>query len=358
MFDIIRNEGRLLFEGIRGSHLHGLNTETSDIDHSGIFIAPEDQILGLRVGYVRCVESKTKDDVWNELEKLFEELAKSNESALETLYTPKELTLHYDSVLDPLFNYRDNLITKRCFHSFGHYALSQIKKAKGLKKLINIDPEEMKVRKSILHFCIVLEGVKTIPLNEWLEREGLDEKNCGLSKCNRGVELYALYYDATGTKGYRGLYEEGSTQLKLTAIPKGEEPICTFQFNIDAFSGHCRDYKRYWEWVDKRNQERYELEKGYNFNAKNISNAVRLCTMAKELANGEGMILNRAGRDKDFLLSIKNHECTFDEIIKYIENLRTEMLEAFEKSKLPEEPDKKELQNILVKIRKEFYSKK
>ena len=69
------------------------------------------------------------------------------------------------------------------------------------------------------------------------------------------------------------------------------------------------------------------------------------------------MILNRAGRDKDFLLSIKNHKCTFDEIIKYIENLRMEMLEAFEKSKLPEEPDKKELQNILVKIRKEFYGK-
>ena len=34
-FDIIRNDGRLLYEYIRGSHLYGLNNENSDVDTSG-----------------------------------------------------------------------------------------------------------------------------------------------------------------------------------------------------------------------------------------------------------------------------------------------------------------------------------
>ena len=37
-FDTIRNDGRLLYEYIRGSHLYGLNNENSDIDTSGVFV--------------------------------------------------------------------------------------------------------------------------------------------------------------------------------------------------------------------------------------------------------------------------------------------------------------------------------
>ncbi|MBR6432572.1 MAG: nucleotidyltransferase domain-containing protein, partial [Muribaculaceae bacterium] len=45
-FDKIRNDGRLLYEYKRGSHLYGLNTETSDVDTSGVFICTADQLLG------------------------------------------------------------------------------------------------------------------------------------------------------------------------------------------------------------------------------------------------------------------------------------------------------------------------
>lgn len=41
-FDIIRNDGRLLYEYIRGSHLYGLNNEDSDVDTSGVFICTKD----------------------------------------------------------------------------------------------------------------------------------------------------------------------------------------------------------------------------------------------------------------------------------------------------------------------------
>ena len=38
-FDIIRNDRRLLYEYIRGSHLYGLNNELSDVDTSGVYYA-------------------------------------------------------------------------------------------------------------------------------------------------------------------------------------------------------------------------------------------------------------------------------------------------------------------------------
>ena len=41
-FELIRKNGDLLFESIRGSHLFGLNTKTSDIDTFGVFCGPDD----------------------------------------------------------------------------------------------------------------------------------------------------------------------------------------------------------------------------------------------------------------------------------------------------------------------------
>ena len=44
-FDQIRKDGDLLFESIRGSHLYGLNTETSDIDTFGLYAANKDELF-------------------------------------------------------------------------------------------------------------------------------------------------------------------------------------------------------------------------------------------------------------------------------------------------------------------------
>ena len=50
-FDKIRQEGRLLYEYVRGSTLYGLNTPQSDVDTSGVFICNPFQVLGLRLEY-------------------------------------------------------------------------------------------------------------------------------------------------------------------------------------------------------------------------------------------------------------------------------------------------------------------
>ena len=98
------------------------------------------------------------------------------------------------------------------------------------------------------------------------------------------------------------------------------------------------------------------MNRGYNFDAKNMCECVRLLTMAKEMAQGKGMLLDRrkAG-DREFLLSIKRHEISYEELMKYVESLKKEMDRAFLFSNLPEEVDRDRLEKIMIVIRKEWY---
>jgi len=382
----------VVFEGIRGSHLYGLATATSDIDTHSIFISPKNWIYGIRRDYPTSIQFNNNNSCWYEIEKFISMLGQSRSNALELLYTPKNLIKIYNPVLDPLFESRDEFITKECFKSFGHYAISQIKKARGLNKLINIDPQEVKERKSPLHFCNVISGSKSIPLDKWLEIKKLKPEHCGVVRLPRGIELYALYYDWGADKemgfwdyqklrygsllplhylewkknrdssfiSYRGILDPNnpSTQLRLSSIEKKEKPLCNFQYNINAFTDHCNKYKRYWDWVKNRNEERYVLNKDCGYNSKNISQAVRLFNVSIEIADGKGLILDRGPIDRDLLLEIRNSKIPYDEIMKYVESLKEKMDNAFRCSKIPEAIDKVKLENLLIEIRENFYQMK
>ena len=399
-FESIRKNGDLLFESVRGSHLFGLSTPTSDIDTFGVFCCPPELLFGTGKDYVSIVESDKNDDYWDEIGKFIRELEKSNPNALEALFTPDKWIKHFDPSLQPLWDIRDSLITKACFKSFSGYAIDQIKKAKGLGKAINIDPETVRRRKNPLEFCWVAmrTGDGDVRLDKWLSRNGLKQEHCGIVHLTNTLEMYNLYYDwfadkdlkledymrlrygirnpnflqrikygkelAEGKKtefiGYRGLLDPSdieTSQLRCSSVGKEDatNPLCTFQYNYLAFSQHCADYKRYWSWVENRNPERFELNKGYNYDGKNCCACIRLMTMAKELSEGQGMKLDRSGIDRDFLLSVKNHALTFDQVIERMDELEASMKDSFEKSNLPDEPDRDLLEDILVQIRKIHY---
>lgn len=380
-FNSIRKSGNLLFESIRGSHLFGLNTETSDIDTFGVFIGPPEWFLGTGNRKQRIIKSEKSDDYWDELEKYFQELGESNPEALISLFTPEKFILYFNPVLKPLWDIKDSLITKKCFKPFAGYAVSQIKKAKGLKKAINIDPEQVNKRKTPLDFCQVPVGIGTWTLNKWLKDNNLRQEYCGISRLPGTIESYVLFYDWAADKnldsedcwaltgksekpknviGYRGILSQSdplSSQLRLSSIPfdDRDSPLCYFQFNSNAYSQHCMDYKRYWDWVKNRNENRFQLNKGFDYDSKNICHCVRILTMATEISQGKGMLLDRTNIDKDWLLKIKNHGVPYNEVMNYVENLEEIMKEQFERSNLPEEPDLDILEKILINIRKTHY---
>ncbi len=338
----------IVFECLSGSHAYGLATPESDVDIKGVFILPEDDYLGLN--YVEQVSNETNDIVYYELGRFVELLSKSNPNILELLYTPEDSVRKIHPVFEKIRAM--NLLSKQCKDSFGGYAMTQVRKAKGLNKKI-LNPVE-KERKGILDFCYVAYRQGSIPVVEFLQINNLDQAKCGLSKIPHMHEMYGLYHGEPTFKGIAR--KENANEVSLSSVPKGIEPIAMMSFNKSAYSKYCKDYKEYWEWVEKRNDTRYQntLDHGKNYDAKNMMHTIRLLNMCEEI--GKSGILNVRRKDKDYLLRIKRGEFQYNELVQLAETKIDSINEAYENSSLPDQPNFNELNKVLVEIRKGFYS--
>ncbi|MEM9390806.1 MAG: nucleotidyltransferase domain-containing protein [Bacteroidota bacterium] len=338
----------IVFECLSGSHAYGLATPESDVDMKGVFILPEDEYLGLN--YVEQVSNETNDIVYYELGRFVELLSKSNPNILELLYTPEDAIRKIHPVFERIRAM--NLLSKQCKDSFGGYAMTQVRKAKGLNKKI-LNPVE-KDRKGILDFCFVAYQQGAMPVAEFLQLHHLDQAKCGLSKIPHMHEMYGLYYGELSFKGI--VKKENANEVSLSSVPKGIEPLAIMSFNKSSYSKYCKDYKEYWEWVEKRNDTRYQntLDHGKNYDAKNMMHTIRLLTLCEEI--GKSGVLNVRREDRDYLLSIKRGEFQYNDLVELAEAKIDSIDEAYEKSSLPDKPDFNALNKVLVEIRKEFYS--
>lgn len=344
----IKNNGLLILEAITGSRAYGLDTETSDTDIRGIFILPKHMFYSLE--YFPQVSNATNDIVYYELGRFMELLSKSNPTILEMLGVAERFVLKRDKIMDRL---RPELfLSKQCEKSFANYAYTQVKKAYGLEKKI-INPVE-KERKGVMDFCFVYKGKESVPLIEFLEKEGLEQGKIGLSAVLHMKDCYNLYY--SDSRLYEGVVrKEGSNEVALSHIPKGDTPVAMLYFNKDGYSVYCRKYKEYWDWVARRNEERYSntIRHGKNYDSKNMMHVFRLLLMAKEIAV-EGR-LNVWREDRDFLLAIKAGNYKYDELVQRAEKLKEELPGLYWESSLSDEPDIHRINELLIEIREEFY---
>ena len=147
----LRKSGWIAFEYIRGSHAYGLNTETSDEDHGGVFICPPEMLMGLRGQYIEQVADEKNDTVFYEFGRWIELLMKANPTALESLFIPERCIIgEVHPMIRYIMDHRDMFLSKECFKTLTGYATSQIGKARGLnKKIVNPVTE----RKGVLDFC-------------------------------------------------------------------------------------------------------------------------------------------------------------------------------------------------------------
>lgn len=337
----------IVFDCLSGSRAYGLATPESDVDIKGVFILPEEEYFGLN--YVDQVSNETNDIVYYELKRFVELLSKSNPNILELLHTPDDSIRKIHPTFEKIRSM--NLLSKQCKESFGGYAMTQVRKAKGLNKKI-LNPVE-KERKGILDFCFVAHEQGSIPVTEFLDINNLDQTKCGLSRIPHMHEMYGLYYGETSFKGI--MRKENANEVSLSSIPKGIEPLAVMSFNMSAYSKYCKDYKEYWEWVEKRNDTRYQntLDHGKNYDAKNMMHTIRLLTMCEEI--GKNRKLNVRREDRDYLLRIKQGEFQYDELVAIAENKIASINDVYEKSDLPDQPDIAELDKVLIEIRREFY---
>ena len=342
--------GHIIFECISGSRAYGLDTLTSDTDIRGVYILPKEHFYSL--DYVGQVNNETNDIVYYELRKFIELCSKNNPNILELLNVPKECILYkhplFDSLKLALF------LSKQCEKSFANYAYTQIKKARGLEKKI-MNPVE-KERKSVLDFCFVYDKGVSLPLKKYLETHRIKQEDCGISNISHLKDCHNLYHNKE--IAYKGIIKSNNANdIALSSIPKEEKAIGMLFFNKDGYSTYCKKYKEYWVWVEKRNEERYKttISHGKNYDSKNMMHTFRLLHMAKEIALENTINVKRA--DRKFLLDIKQGNYEYDELVAWAEERKLELEELYSKSRLPERPDLKKINDTLINIREQFYQK-
>jgi hypothetical protein len=346
----LKEKGLLLFECISGSRAYGLNTAQSDTDLKGVYFLPKAQFYGLE--YIPQVSNETSDEVYYELGRFVELLIRNNPNILELLASPEECILYKHPIMNRLPMHL--FLSKLCKETFAGYALTQIKKARGYKKkIVNpVDPE----RKTVVDFCFILQGYQSVPLTEWLAQNNFATERCGLTNIPHSKNLYALFYDADGLRKYRGIVSsELANEVSLSSIPKGEKESAYLYFNLEGYSSYCKEYREYREWVEKRNEIRYQnnADHGKGYDAKNMMHTIRLLQVAEEILTEGKLNVKRANREE--LLSIKAGHFQYDDLLVMADSLMQRIEAAYEKSPLPAMPDKDSIEAVLVQMREELY---
>ena len=387
-FDTIRNDGRLLYEYIRGSHLYGLNNENSDIDTSGVFVCTRDELFGC-IGYKPQITDSRHDNTWFEIGELIRLLLKSNPTMLEALFVPKDKIIgKVHPLMQMVIDHREQFISKQCFNPFFGYAKSQIEKARGLnKKIVNPITERL----TPYDFIYTFKNQGSTKFRDWLSERGLHQEYCGLVNVPNMHDIYGVYYDfgahtaacqdwrndvlflsyaseyygdndiaetesrlsRTVPIGYRGVIDINAdgNELRLSSVEdKDTCPVCFISYNQNGYSTHCRQYKEYQEWVKERNPQRYESNLDKNYDSKNMMHCFRLMHMAAEIAEGKGMILRRTW-DKEFLMDVRNHKYEYDEIVEMLERDKERMNQLMEQSTIREKIDVDFVNQLMIDIR-------
>jgi len=347
----IKQKGLVVLECISGSKAYGLDTPTSDTDIKGVFVLPKKEFYGLN--YIEQINNETNDIVFYELGRFMELLSFNNPNILELLNTPENAVIYKHPFLNEIKT--EQIISKLCKDTFGKFAFSQIKKAKGLnKKIINPVSKE---RKSVLDFCFVNYQQGAISALKFLEIKRWKQEHCGLVNIPHMRDVYGIYYSET--EGFKGIIKnDASNEVCLSSIPKDLPQETLLYFNRDGYSSYCKEFREYWDWVEKRNEERYKNTQshGKNYDAKNMMHVFRLLEMACEIGREQKINVKRSNRE--FLLDIKSGKYEYDQLLEMSHKLQEDMEIAFDNSSLPDVPNRDYINDMTYRLREKFYEEK
>lgn len=348
--------------------MYGLAHEKSDVDFRGIYLLSESN-------YKKCDSRKLKheefpnqlndkknNEVYYELKRFLDLIQKGNPTCIELLFAYDVFVPEIENpVLDELFAIREDFLTKEFCVTLYNFIVSQIRKAKGANKLAFAP--EAKVYKTPIEFCYYINPCmqKSHPLTEWLKFQNIKQQACGITRVHNTRDVYALYHDKTQQRlffdkptlfsktelffrrkfnikkgfGYKGieLEDKSSSMLRLSEIPKGEDPILLFSYNPQSYTDYMNEYHRYTKWLENRNEERYHenllASKGYD--TKNMAHCWRMLTQLKHFLLTKEFIVE--AMDKETIFKIKKGEYEWDDLNIQVDLMSKEihtLLETFE----------------------------
>lgn len=302
-----------------GSHAYGTDVEGSDVDIRGIASLKPENILGT-TPFEQFVESNTDTTIYG-LTKIFQLLLNVNPNTIEILGCKPEHYLFTNEIGNLILLNKHLFLSKKCIGAFAGYAGAQLSRLENYvcrEKLAQPQQEE--------HIKTSIENA----MRHW------DEK-------------YAKF-------------ENGSIKL---FIDKAVNPDMETEMFVDVDLKHypLRDYKTMWAEMNEivktyksigvRNSKAIEHKK---LN-KHIMHLFRILLMAHDLISKQEIITYRED-DHDFLMSIRNgYFMNSDgtirkELYEQVEALKAQIDIDIKKTSLPDKPNYKEVEKLLIKLNK------
>lgn len=354
--DELSGSGLIFYEVVAGSIAYGLNNENSDEDLRGYYHVPKKYRNGL--GKIADQANDDKHDiVFYNLKRAFELLMTANPNQIELLWIPEDcIKIYNKKIMDELIANRDLFISKASYISHFNYAKAQIGKSRGQNKWVNNPKSEVPPTKE--DFCWVIDltafamkkmeelTVSGMPLRPQKLNLNLKKYNC--AKMEHMENVYRLYaYGDTA----KGVFRGSSEQLVCESIPIDDEWEyfdSLLIYNEQAYKQAYKDWTEYWKWMENRNEHRWvDQEKGnLDFDQKNMSHCMRLMLSSKNILTEGYPIVRFEGDTKKLLMSIKNGELEYDEIMEMVNGLQKEVEVLVEKTHIPEVVDFQKINSL------------
>lgn len=290
----------LLYATVVGSVAYGNATSNSDLDIRFVFASTPERYLGF--GGIDSLTVKTEDIFGYELGKWIQLLLSNNPTVMEMLFMESESVLYLHPSLQILFDNRDKFLSKKCYHSYMKYAEGQMYKAQSCTK---------EVVQRLLDF------------EEVLTLNGVDLQNLSVKQIVR--DKLADYPEHFVAQQFMG--------VTIGAI-------------IDNYSTFKQKKFPYSDLGKKRRD--YLLKMG--FDGKNVSHAIRLGRTCLDIFEKRELKVRRA--DAQHFLDIKNGLYSLEELQREFDVLKESVIRVFDKSKLPEVPDRDFAEKICVSVLK------
>lgn len=289
-----------IFVGKHGSHAYGLSTAESDLDIRGVAIPPREYFLGFNKKFEQFTTNSVDVDLTIfDIRKFFSLAVDCNPNVIELLFLDQEDWIRWNDLWKEIVKHRLLFLSKKAKHTFSGYAVSQLKRIKRHRSWLLSPPKKKPERSDF--------GATAIDQNTL---GALDEM------VNEGENL------------------SGWVMEKFTAEK--------------AYRNALKEWNQFLEWQKNRNPKRAELEAKYGFDAKHAMHLVRLMTMCEEILSQGKLIVKRP--DRDFLLSIKNGEWSYDELIAWADYQDIKLDKLKDQSSLPDKVDRDFLDKLCVEL--------
>lgn len=118
-------EPHVIYRCIVGSRAYGLDTDASDTDLRGIYLAPAEMQWSLFGAPEQFEDNVTQSCYW-EVQKFIVMALRANPNILECLYSP--LVEKASPLAEEMLSLRQHFLSQMVFQTFNGYALSQFKK--------------------------------------------------------------------------------------------------------------------------------------------------------------------------------------------------------------------------------------